>query len=158
MAHVCQAYDASRVMVPGVNGIHDDGSIYNVASSSVNVRVQKVFDPEVAALLDDSDRSRFGSDVEDLDEDFVVLANCPDPGEDVVDRKLNLLQISEAAKGVVDLSYACGHQERLMTDDYKSTEYYSEKPRVRRLIDEQFDLVTTSYWYICLICSIISPT
>lgn len=105
-----------------------------------------MFDPEVAALLDDSDVSRLGSDVEDLEEDFVVQANYPDPVENVVDRKLNLLRISETAEGVADLPDAFVHQENQTTGnyEYRSTEYASEKPRARRLLDEQFDLVSSS--------------
>ncbi|OWM80894.1 protein LTV1 homolog [Punica granatum] len=138
-----KAYDASRVMVGGVNDEPNDGSIYNVASQSVNVKVQKVFDPEVAALLDDNDLSRFGSDIEDLEEDFVVQANCPESGGNVMDQKLNLLRISEAAKGVTDNLNTSVHLEKQTTDVYEdgNSEYVTEKPRVRRLLDEQFDLL-----------------
>lgn len=42
----------------------------------------------MAALLEDSDSSRFGSDVEDLEEDFVFNANLADEAEDgEVDKK-----------------------------------------------------------------------
>ncbi|XP_022963858.1 uncharacterized protein LOC111464046 [Cucurbita moschata] len=43
-------------------------------------------DPEIAALLDDDDLSRFGSDVEDLEEDFVVQDADVDHVEDDVDK------------------------------------------------------------------------
>ncbi|KAI3711368.1 hypothetical protein L2E82_41395 [Cichorium intybus] len=73
------AYDASKIEVFKAN---DDNSYknssYGVAVKTVPVRIQKAIDPEVAALLDDSDVSRFGSDVEDLEEDFVFNANLPD--------------------------------------------------------------------------------
>ena len=84
-----KAYDASRVKVSGVvvdgdgdgDGGEDDKLMYSVASKTVNVKVKKAIDPEVAALLEDSDGSQFGSDVEDLEEDFVVRANLADEGE-----------------------------------------------------------------------------
>ena len=41
------------------------------------MRIQKAVDSEVAALLDDSDLSQLGSDIEDLEEDFVVQVNLP---------------------------------------------------------------------------------
>ncbi|KAG2263506.1 hypothetical protein Bca4012_014571 [Brassica carinata] len=78
-----KAYDASRVKVSGVvvDGGDDDKLMYSVASKTVNVKVKRAIDPEVAALLEDSDGSEFGSDVEDLEEDFVVQANLAQEGE-----------------------------------------------------------------------------
>ncbi|KAF9621277.1 hypothetical protein IFM89_018494 [Coptis chinensis] len=76
------AYDASRVNVSGIGDDFNDNSIYGVAAKTIGVKVQKVVGPEVSALLDhDSDMSRFGSDVEDLEEDFVVQENVPEEGE-----------------------------------------------------------------------------
>ncbi|CAI0382929.1 unnamed protein product [Linum tenue] len=79
-----KAYDASRVRVSEVKDEDnkEDMSIYSIAAKTIGVRIQKVVDPEVAALLDDSDLSRFGSDVEDLEEDFVVRANLGEEGDD----------------------------------------------------------------------------
>ncbi|KAJ0262135.1 F-box domain-containing protein [Hirschfeldia incana] len=77
-----KAYDASRVKVSGVVVDDDDKLRYRVASKTVNViKVKKAIDPEVAALLEGSDGSEFGSDVEDLEEDFVVQANLGQEGE-----------------------------------------------------------------------------
>ncbi|KAL7001182.1 hypothetical protein U1Q18_002334 [Sarracenia purpurea var. burkii] len=90
-----QAYDASRVKIPKVNDDPHETSMYSVASKTVGVRIQKAADPEVAALLNDSDLSQFGSDVEDLEEDFLVKTNLRDEVEDVeFDTKLNLFEIS----------------------------------------------------------------
>ncbi|KAF5198272.1 Low temperature viability protein, partial [Thalictrum thalictroides] len=68
-----KAYDASRFHVSKIGDDLKANSIYTVAAKTFGVKVQKAVDPEVAALLDDDDDlSRFGSDVEDLEEDFVV--------------------------------------------------------------------------------------
>ncbi|KAF2310052.1 hypothetical protein GH714_006334 [Hevea brasiliensis] len=134
-----KAYDASRVRVSEVK-IDDtnDKSIYSVASKTVGVRVQKVFDPEVAALLDDSDLSRFGSEVEDLEEDFVVRANIPDEGSDLdIDKKLNLTDKSNhVASGNQGVAVDNSSVEKGEVEN----DFAGEKPRVRRLLDEQFDL------------------
>ncbi|KAF4389729.1 hypothetical protein F8388_009862, partial [Cannabis sativa] len=71
-----KAYDASRLKISEVKTDPNEEFVYSVASKTVGIKVKKAVDPEVAALLDDdSDASRFGSDVEDLEEDF-----C-DPGK-----------------------------------------------------------------------------
>ncbi|KAF5943217.1 hypothetical protein HYC85_020859 [Camellia sinensis] len=101
-----KAYDASRVEIPGVKDDSNEKSIYNVASRTVGVRIQKVVDPEVVALLDDSDLSRFGSDDEDLEEDFVVKANLLDEAEDVeFDKKLNLVENSAVNRKEDDVEF-----------------------------------------------------
>lgn len=128
----------------------NDKSIYSVASKTVGVRVQKAVDPEVAALLDDSDLSRFGSDVEDLEEDFVIRANLLEEGDDLgTNKKLNLINES-------DEPVASGHQENAVDHcgvgaekGVKSTveagdDFDGEKPRIHRPLDEQFDLVRLS--------------
>lgn len=111
-----KAYDASRVKVSGVvvedGGGDDDKLMYSVASKTVNVKVKKAIDPEVAALLEDSDGSEFGSDVEDLEEDFVVQA-----------------QEGEGGSGV-------GNEEEFADGTPVVVE---SKPRVIRQIDELFD-------------------
>ncbi|CAA7055925.1 unnamed protein product [Microthlaspi erraticum] len=80
-----RAFDASRVQVSGVlnEEANENKSLFSVASRTVNVKVQKVIDldPEVAALLEKSDDSEFGSDVEDLEEDFIVQASLTQEGE-----------------------------------------------------------------------------
>lgn len=101
---------------------------------TVPVRIQKAVDPDVAALLDDSDDSRFGSDVEDLDEDFVLNANLPDETEDVeFEKKLELNLDNKEYEYVMDYS---------KNNVVESSEtLVSEKARERRPLDEQFDLV-----------------
>ena len=81
----------------------NEKSIYSVASKTVNVKVQRAVDPEVAALLDDSYLSPLGSDVEDLEEDFVLQANCTEEGISLgIDEKLNLSEESKVVDEVVD--------------------------------------------------------
>ncbi|MQM16719.1 hypothetical protein Taro_049679 [Colocasia esculenta] len=78
-----RAYDASSLRL--ISEVVEDGggdSIYDVAAKTVGVKVEKVVDPDVVRLLDDGDLSRFGSDVEDLEEDFVVMANRVEEGEE----------------------------------------------------------------------------
>ncbi|KAK8654207.1 hypothetical protein V6N13_128180 [Hibiscus sabdariffa] len=97
-----KAYDASRVQILNSKANYNERSIYSVASNTLNARMNRVFDPEVAALLDDSDLSRFGSDVEDLEEDFVVRANTGEEGEgDEIDKKLSFVEESEFINEVV---------------------------------------------------------
>lgn len=146
-----KAYDASRIEISKTNEDSYEKSIYNVASKTVGVRIQKVFDPEVAALLDESDLSRFGSDVEDLEEDFVVNANLSEEPADVeFDKKLSLVEEPEEKKiercnpkssysqENVVLSFS-GESKNLVQDVVG--DWIDEKPRVRRLLDEQFDLL-----------------
>ncbi|XP_057982858.1 uncharacterized protein LOC131167863 [Malania oleifera] len=144
LPHDVKAYDASRVHIREVNDEPVDKSIYNVAAKTVGVRVQKAADPEVAALLDDSDLSRFGSDFEELEEDFLIQANLPDEGEDVViDKKLNLVEKPEVLKE--ENNEADDHPSNLVEssgyDISESVDACDEKTRVRNLLDEQFDLL-----------------
>ena len=136
-----QAYDASRVRI-SENEAPNEKVIYSVASKTVNVRLQKAADPEVSALLDDSDLSRFGSDIEDLEEDFVVQANLPaekeEEEEDVcVDNGQNIVEQSEN-KNVRNETNGGGTNNVEGAKDNS----VAEKPRVHRLLDEQFDLVS----------------
>ncbi|KAK8941265.1 hypothetical protein KSP39_PZI010352 [Platanthera zijinensis] len=127
-----KAYDASRVKVTADEP--EKNSISTVASKAVNVRVHKVIDPDVARLLDDSDLSRFGSDAEDFEEDFVFKANLPEENEqgneesDTEERKLWLAKAEEV--------------NELLDEDGEDEQDDGEKPRIHRLLDEQFDLLT----------------
>ena len=120
-------------------GDFNEKSICSVASKTLNARMQKVVDPEVAALLDDSDLSRFGSDVEDLEEDFVVRANTAEGEGDESDKKLDFVEKSKVSnEGLKEADSGSGNQEIA----YEVRNYQvEEKPRARRLLDEQFDLV-----------------
>lgn len=123
--------------------------MHAVALNTRAVKVQKAVDPDVLRLLDDSDLSRFGSDVEDLEEDFVVKANLPEGDEEKTDEveqegeevvygrdeevgvvKDGLLQQQEQEDAAAEPEQ---NVKRVLRSD--------EKPRVRRLLDEQFDLV-----------------
>ncbi|CAN8278526.1 unnamed protein product [Cochlearia groenlandica] len=116
-----KAYDASRVEISGViNEEANDKSMYSVASKTFNVKVKRVIDPEVAALLENSDDSEFGSDVEDLEEDFVVQANFTQQGE---------------ASGVNSRPEVKRERESCVFADIP----VPENPRVPRQIDELFD-------------------
>ncbi|KAL8135643.1 hypothetical protein AgCh_010327 [Apium graveolens] len=150
MQNDVKAYDASRIEISKVSSEPYEKSIYSVASMTAGARIQKVVDPEVAALLDDSD-SRFGSDVEDLEEDFVFSANLPEEEteaefykqQNVVDGLVvNRIETSELK--------ASDLQENIMTQSFVGEgkkfiqgggDKISEKPRVRRLLDEQFDML-----------------
>ncbi|KAI6687099.1 hypothetical protein NL676_023927 [Syzygium grande] len=146
-----KAYDASRVQVPKAEGDPNDKSIYTVAANSVNVRVQKAMDPEVAALLDDSDLSRFGSDVEDLEEDFVVQANHPEGKDSIVEENSQYAGMPEVMGRVVNGSGTSAGQERQIDNGFpheirswfveRNGDFDDEKPRARRELDEQFDLL-----------------
>ncbi|KAK7283833.1 hypothetical protein RIF29_13580 [Crotalaria pallida] len=154
-----KAYDASRLRISELNGEPEEKTMYTVASKTTTVRVQKVVDPEVAVLLDDSDLSRFGSDVEDLEEDFVLQANlCEDEDEEKVaeaDEKAHItnsislfeesvidknnskvLQVSADAKVVNDFESLDG-----VTNCVTGVDGVGENLRARRLLDEQFDLL-----------------
>ncbi|KAI4366339.1 hypothetical protein MLD38_022226 [Melastoma candidum] len=140
-----KAYDASRVHVARTGEDVNDGAIYSVSSSTVNVRMQKAYDPEVAALLDDSDLSRFASDDGELEEDFVVQANCAEDEDGEVCGKLERVKMSDQNRsdsndatektqgGVQEM--AMSHLEGHYSDDDH------DPSRVRRLVDEQFDML-----------------
>ncbi|XP_030503709.2 uncharacterized protein LOC115719003 [Cannabis sativa] len=151
-----KAYDASRLKISEVKTDPNEEFVYSVASKTVGIKVKKAVDPEVAALLDDdSDASRFGSDVEDLEEDFVIQANLPKDTDDDVSSNSRFNSCEQEqfeTKDVIedksfgqqqiaaDLSYkggaGCHVPVALVADDSSV-----EKPRVRRLLDEQFDML-----------------
>lgn len=113
------------------------------------MRIQKAIDPEVAALLDDSDSSRFGSDVEDLEEDFVFNANLADESEDVeLDKKFTLAEESNVNSKEEEYDTYYSHDnvvEEVKNGNLVGSEtLVGGKPRERRPLDEQFDLVTIS--------------
>lgn len=130
-----KAYDSSRVDVRKINDVSVEKSIYSVATKTVGVRLQKVLDADVAAMLDDSDSSKFGSDVEDLEEDFVVIANLLEGAvDDDIDAELDV------ARGSMAGHTQCGDFGVPENVDVNSG-LVNEKPRVRRPLDEQFDLL-----------------
>lgn len=123
------------------------------------MRIQKAIDPEVAALLDDSDSSRFGSDVEDLEEDFVFNANLADESEDVeLDKKFTLPE--ESNVNSKEEEYDTYYSKDNVVEEVKngnlvgSETLVGGKPRERRPLDEQFDLVRISCSNFCISCII----
>lgn len=123
-----KAYDASRVKISGMlNEEGNDKLMYSVASKTVNVKVQRAIDPEVAALLENSDGSEFGSDVEDLEEDFVIQANLTQQGE-----------ASGVSNSKVEFSERREVRDR-ENDAGLTDKPVAENPRVPRQIDELFD-------------------
>jgi len=114
-------------------------TLYNVAEKTVNVKVQKVVDPDIAKLLDDNE-SDFSSDIEDLEEDFVVRANLSEEGADV-DGEKNLTSVSKVLNGFYSTSLYGLHTEVTSTSMVEVDQSTNEKPRVQRLLDRQFDLV-----------------
>ncbi|XP_043689171.1 protein LTV1 homolog isoform X3 [Telopea speciosissima] len=148
-----KAYDASKVRIPLslANDDANENSLYTAAAKTVGLRIQKAVDPEVAALLDDGDLSRFGSDVEDLEEDFVVRANHPEEKEDALDESTNSVDRSRVTRQEVRkhaIFYAEEQGSQLLGCDASRSheeaeqEPVTEQPRVRRLLDEQFDMLT----------------
>ncbi|CAN6300759.1 unnamed protein product [Urochloa humidicola] len=122
-----KAYDASKVRVGPSEGELDEGrTMCKVAAKTAPVRrIEKAVDPDVARLLDESDVS--GSEDEGLEEDFVILANRAE-GEDLDEEEED--EEVEYGNGVFsDVEEEFDFEE----DD--------PKPRVRRLLDEQFDLL-----------------
>ncbi|XP_050367086.1 uncharacterized protein LOC126785436 [Argentina anserina] len=137
LPHDVKAYDASKLRI-SENEAPDEEAIYKVASKTVNVRVQRALDPEVLALLDDSDAaSRFGSEDEDLEEDFVVKANLPDGEEEEEEEDVcvggepSLVEQSENKNVSNEAGVVSRGKSGSMVDD----------PRARRDVDDEFDMV-----------------
>lgn len=137
-----KGYDASRVHIGDVKRDPDEKALYSVAEKTVGVRLQKAVDPEVAALLDSND-SVFGSDVEDLEEDFVIQANIHEEGkDDFIGKKLTKEDVDESytQEPQEDPVEFVGHDEiRNQFVGAGDDIIISEEPRVHRLLDEQFD-------------------
>eukprot|EP00268_Persea_americana_P030380 TRINITY_DN2940_c0_g2_i4.p1 TRINITY_DN2940_c0_g2~~TRINITY_DN2940_c0_g2_i4.p1 ORF type:complete len:540 (+),score=161.49 TRINITY_DN2940_c0_g2_i4:239-1858(+) len=135
-----KAYDASRLQIrQEVNADPNANLVSSVASKTVGVKIQKAVDPDVAALLDDGDLSRFGSDVEELEEDFVLQANIPEEGEEgdeEIGVNENLISVQMQKVDLISGSEVKNYGPE------RENELSSEKPRVRRLLDEQFDMLT----------------
>lgn len=139
-----KAYDASRVRI---NQAIDDTSpkiLYNVAEKTVDVKVKKAVDAEIAQLLEENE-SEFGSDIEDLEEDFVVRANLPEDSETGDIYAEGSTSITKTQEEELDESDSITLHEVLPQVPSKSTvefdQCFIEKPRVERLLDEQFDLL-----------------
>ncbi|KAL9229185.1 hypothetical protein vseg_004679 [Gypsophila vaccaria] len=141
-----KAYDATRVQVAHVTEETDDTgpkTLYSVAERTLNVRVQKAVDPDVVKLLDEVE-SEFGSDVDDLEEDFIVKANILEETDDVLSEKSSAF-VSEAQDEVLNESHSVishGPGNEVGTNLFANANMgFTEKPRVHRLLDQQFDLL-----------------
>ncbi|KAF8728801.1 hypothetical protein HU200_018081 [Digitaria exilis] len=123
-----KAYDASRVRVGPTEVELDEGrTMCKVAAKTAPVRrIEKAVDPDVARLLDESDVSHAGSEDEGLEEDFVIVANRAE-GEESEEEEED--EEVEDGNGV----FSDVEEEFDFEDD--------PKPRERRLLDEQFDLL-----------------
>ena len=136
-------------MIVSKMNVDADENAYKVASKIVGVRVQNVVDPEIAALLDDDDLSRFGSDVEDLEEDFVVQANLCEDGEDgTTNSKISVVEDDERTAGSLLVNNKSFGDHIFEDADMEHLEEAVDgsdvdKPRTRRLLDDQFDTVSS---------------
>lgn len=81
-------------------------------------------------LLDDSDLSRFGSDVEDLEEDFVLVANQPEGEEEEEENE-------DVHVKKIGADVEVGYENESVSDGPDD----GAQQRVRRLLDEEFDEV-----------------
>ncbi|KAH9606052.1 hypothetical protein KSS87_006689 [Heliosperma pusillum] len=131
-----KAYDASRVRVLEVNEDIVPKTVYKVAEKSVNVRVQRAVDPDIAKLLDEAE-SDLGSEIDDLEEDFVVKANIHEETGDVLSEESEDEDPREGSS-VISHGVYNGVATNFMEDADRSV---PEKPRVQRLLDEQFDIL-----------------
>ncbi|KAK9713911.1 hypothetical protein RND81_06G058600 [Saponaria officinalis] len=138
-----KAYDASRVRVAQVSEETTPKTLYNVAQKSKNVRIQKAVDPDIAKLLDEAE-SDFGSDADGLEEDFVVKANICEETGDVLAEDISA-SVSEPEDEVLNRA---GSEISQVVYNEITTNFaeggiksFTEKPRVQRLLDQQFDLL-----------------
>jgi protein LTV1 len=146
-----KAYDASRVHISELNDSSVEKSVYSAALNTYGARIQKVIDPEVAALLDlsDDDMSRFGSDIEELEEDFVINASLGEVPSNMEPDKKQFLLLEEHQKKEVNETYGFVHNKsisRFLSDDKRESiakegTVFNEPPRIRRPLDEQFDML-----------------
>ncbi|KAL2892814.1 Protein LTV1-like protein [Bienertia sinuspersici] len=156
-----KAYDASKVRISEASEVTSPKTLYNVAEKTLNVRVQKAVDPEIAKLLEEE--SEFGSDIDDLEEDFVVRANHPaeagdDLEEDSVVRAYLPVKTGDAGYKEWSLSSIKNPEKELLYQSntiishevqteitskskVKVVESVNEKPRVPTLLDQQFDIL-----------------
>lgn len=129
-----KAYDASRVRIGLSEGELDEGkTMCKVAAKTAPVRrIEKAVDPDIARLLDESDVSHVGSEDEGLEEDFVIIANqAEEEEEEEEDEEDGDIEEKQEWNGV----FSDVEEEEF---DFEEDE---PKPRVRRLLDEQFDLL-----------------
>ncbi|XP_006651428.1 protein LTV1 homolog isoform X1 [Oryza brachyantha] len=123
-----KAYDASRVRIASGKAedeLDEGRTMCKVAAKTAPLRrIERAVDPDIARLLDESDVSHGGSEDEGLEEDFVVMANRAEDDEEE----------EEEDEMVDDVFLSDVEEEEELEED-------EPKQRVRRLLDEQFDLL-----------------
>ncbi|KAG0591113.1 hypothetical protein KC19_1G150700 [Ceratodon purpureus] len=142
-----KVFDASKVAVQAVEEANEKKIIAAVGSSTHQMRrpayVEHGLDPEVAAALDDSEGSEFGS-ADELEDDFVVFANNNaegstsgefQGGESAAARNSNLRLESSLVEGDEDE----GEWSESDSDARSGVSAENERPRPSRLLDEQFE-------------------
>eukprot|EP01018_Ginkgo_biloba_P011754 Gb_13741 [translate_table: standard] len=153
-----KAYDASKLQVQTYDEEVSNFNAFNdVSASTFHVRrLQKAVDPEVAANLEKSDGSEFGSDVEDLEEDFVIQANKPEEEEE--EKETTSGELIKAKEGEHADTIQCSSAQDntgaslsktsssgdlgYATDGIGNVHLVeSKKQRIPRLLDEQFELL-----------------
>lgn len=140
-----KAYDASNLQVSTCN--EDDSNsnaLYGVSSSTRYMRnVRKAVDPEVLAQLDKSDDSEFGSDVENLEEDFVVQANILE--EEGGETSVRLTEIKQECDHANQSVSVQDEISAALVDDAlqfsTAGDVVERMQRTPRLLDEQFELL-----------------
>jgi len=142
-----KAYDASNLQVPTCNEDDSNSSaLYGVSSSTRYMRnVRKAVDPEVLAQLDISDGSEFDSDVENLEEDFVVQANKLEEEDGATSTRLPEIKQEHVHANqslcVEDNNNAAPVEDalRFPTGKTKNGVLVERMQRTPRLLDEQFE-------------------
>lgn len=144
-----KAYDASNLQVPTCN--EDDSNsnvLYGVSSSTRFMRnVRRAVDPEVLAQLDISDGSEFDSEVENLEEDFVIKANKLEEEDGATSARLPEIK----QEHVVANQYVCVQDNISASPADDALQFPTGKTRNKvlvegmqrtpRLLDEQFELL-----------------
>ncbi|KAG8063243.1 hypothetical protein GUJ93_ZPchr0003g16492 [Zizania palustris] len=126
-----KAYDASRVRIASGKAedeLDEGRTMCKVATKTAPVRrIERAVDPDIARLLDETDVFHGGSEGEGLEEDFVIMANRAEGDEEADD---------EDEEMVGDVFLSDVEEDEELKDDEGEP-----KQRVRRLLDEQFDLL-----------------
>lgn len=140
-----KVFDSSKVPVQLVEEASAKKIIEVVGSSTHRVKrpayVENGLDPEVAALLDDSEGSEFDS-LEELEDDFIVFANNPPEG--------STSQEFQAPENATFKKMGFDFQESFPEGDEEEEEFSDEDEGARsavtiehnrpsRILDEQFE-------------------
>ncbi|KAG8097361.1 hypothetical protein GUJ93_ZPchr0013g33996 [Zizania palustris] len=133
------AYDASSVRI--ASGKAEDQLDEGKTMCKVTVkmtlvrRIERAVNPDITRLLNESDVSLGRSEDEGLEEDFVLMGNRAEVGEEANDEE----------QEVVDGVFLSDVEE----DEELEDDEDEPKERVHRLLDGQFDLV--SFFYLVIL-------